>query len=1664
VISGVTWCHLVPVWGVAARLPRSLQRRRTHHDANRALPAGSPPPSPFPTMHQRPDPNPIPAPAGLPPRLVRNKAAPQCGRLAAGALAVVLALAALPARANPPDLTAGGTPGDSISFNLGPIGARGWVYHVRENSSLSRQILVKSVTAGSPAAGVLAADDVILGVDGSGAEPAPFATDARVSLGLAIGDAEARNPATLKLIRWRAGTTSTVAVTLETMGAYSATAPYHCPKSALILERGLQAIMAGENAGRYSFGTLALLAGNNNDPADPANQARMTRARDEARALALSFSDAQLQQMMADARDASSMITWQRGHTLIVLAEYYLATGDTLVLPAIEAHAVNIARNSSLFGTMGHIFALKNPDGSDNGPMGGVYGPVNNAGMPCYLGLILARECGIGHPSVTPAIERMNLFYGYYVGKGTVPYGEHEAAWNGHENNGKSGLAAVAYALQADQAARGKYYAKMAAAAAADRGEGHTGAFFNHVWAPLGAACGGEQAAASHFSRIRWMLDLNRRWDGRFDYDCLSGEGPNSGSQYNNFRMSTAALLTYALPLRQLRITGKNHDPARWLGPADVAEAAAADGYNAVPRTTAGLIDDLASWSPCVQRRAVAQLATRSVDNAIVGQLTTLAGDSNNSLRAAACLALGRVNHSATANSRAATLAARLADPDNHVRFMAAEGMRYLPDSARLSQLDAILGAAASTARPLFPFDPEDPLHFAHGRLAMLLFYSGNAYGPRGVIWGNKINSPTVINRSLLYPAIRAVAANPIGQARSCLTETYRNLTAADVNALAGPLVESVRVGAPSDKMFNGGIRMGGLDALEKYKVAEGVPLSLIYMVDDTRGDAYTHGLNVLKRYAGGSRTVTPDPDVVGFCQALLGSSHAAAAQQVLDAIAADPNPAPLTPFKSIQSAIADAPALNLPANQTTLRAHAADLAGGDLVFTWRKIHGAGDVSFSPNGTAAAWTTAIQYEGVPGRYLFEVTVSDSRGLTEVCGTVATTLRNPDGTLPANDPPAAHPQTVAAIPGDATPITLTGTDPEGYALVFKVASQPAHGSLTGGAPNLIYTAGLTHTGPDSFTFQVIDSEGQSSSATVSIDVSTAGAQLVLHEPFDYAPGGLGGKGGTSEIGLAGTWHAHADSFVADGSLAFGSLPVSGGSIGNLAGSINRYGGARAISASALAANGLLDDGATLWFSVIAGYGSGGNLTNSRLAFALANSGFNTGNYRYYINDEGSQLGSGLGLTLGRFNSTNGKVVATRFRDASKGTSGWDGNVFGNVPVSTIGGGQHRLVVGKITWGAESDTIELYEPDTSLNLNLPTSVLTVNVDQSEFDTITWARGDIVTMDEIRFGDSLAAVAGLDLPPPDTTPPALVSITDDRAGETAQQGDLISYTLTFSEPMDPATIGADDFGNAGSSAITIQSVSQPLPGILLVQVMPDTPGTLQCRINQGAGLADLAGNPLDTSSAILDDTVITVNAAMAEVPFVLGLDQAAAENALAAAGLVTGPVTSQTSETVPAGQVLSQDPAGGASAALGTPVSLVVSLGPPAAPYATWSGGAPAAADANRDGIPNGIAWALGAAGPDADTSGLLPRIDLDADPAYLIFTFPCGNAAAADPATTITAEYGDDLHGWTTAVADGGNVIITTTPGDPAATVVVKLKDSALAPAGRLMVRLRVRILE
>ncbi|MFO7725113.1 MAG: DUF6288 domain-containing protein, partial [Oceanipulchritudo sp.] len=95
------------------------------------------------------------------------------------AAAAVISLIHSPLSAQAPDLTTGGTRTDDEFWNLGPTGMTGWFYHEGAHTDKARQIEVTSVDAGSPADGILAADDVILGADGTGAEPVEFSSDAR---------------------------------------------------------------------------------------------------------------------------------------------------------------------------------------------------------------------------------------------------------------------------------------------------------------------------------------------------------------------------------------------------------------------------------------------------------------------------------------------------------------------------------------------------------------------------------------------------------------------------------------------------------------------------------------------------------------------------------------------------------------------------------------------------------------------------------------------------------------------------------------------------------------------------------------------------------------------------------------------------------------------------------------------------------------------------------------------------------------------------------------------------------------------------------------------------------------------------------------------------------------------------------------------------------------------------------------------------------------------------------------------------------------------------------------------------------------------------------------------------------------------------------------------
>ena len=91
---------------------------------------------------------------------------------------------------------------------------------------------------------------------------------------------------------------------------------------------------------------------------------------------------------------------------------------------------------------------------------------------------------------------------------------------------------------------------------------------------------------------------------------------------------------------------------------------------------------------------------------------------------------------------------------------------------------------------------------------------------------------------------------------------------------------------------------------------------------------------------------------------------------------------------------------------------------------------------------------------------------------------------------SNTDPIGYPQTVQAVSGYYTSITLTGYDADDDPLIFIVVTPPQHGTLSGTAPNLTYFPDPGYIGPDFLEFVVSDDIGESPAIRVDINVVRA----------------------------------------------------------------------------------------------------------------------------------------------------------------------------------------------------------------------------------------------------------------------------------------------------------------------------------------------------------------------------------------------------------------------------------------------------------------------------------------------------------------------------------------------------------------------------------------------
>ena len=85
------------------------------------------------------------------------------------------------------------------------------------------------------------------------------------------------------------------------------------------------------------------------------------------------------------------------------------------------------------------------------------------------------------------------------------------------------------------------------------------------------------------------------------------------------------------------------------------------------------------------------------------------------------------------------------------------------------------------------------------------------------------------------------------------------------------------------------------------------------------------------------------------------------------------------------------------------------------------------------------------------------------------------------------PPSLSDQQIETAEDKATPIILAASDADGDPLTIAVSSGPAHGTLSGTPPEVVYTPAADFNGGDSFTFKANDGINDSNTATVSIMV-------------------------------------------------------------------------------------------------------------------------------------------------------------------------------------------------------------------------------------------------------------------------------------------------------------------------------------------------------------------------------------------------------------------------------------------------------------------------------------------------------------------------------------------------------------------------------------------------
>jgi len=394
-------------------------------------------------------------------------------------------------------------------FHLGPTGLWG--------TPAGPNLYVTEITPGSPADGKVLQGDMIYGVYGTEFGAGSDENFRQFAAGIAQAEADAGGGTMILNIR-RDGKLIEVPVKLAYMGAYSATSPWDCEKSKMIVKKaeeymrnGLRPKTGVPNDGDYMYGpwndnVIFLLASGN-----PELQGLVRRyIRQKIDAL-----DAAKR---GDKGVYNSYNGWGDAYISMLFGEYYHRTGDSSVLPYLE----NLVQQSEQ-GTP--------KDWPPTVPSR--YGLHPASQMPSTMGRVLAREAGL---KVDPSALNFDVRFLYdkraengfilYNGYGNFLPSDRQidkpeaitpaAAKSGTviSMNGKLGTGAALFSLL-DGCEKGvSNCAERCVYAFNKTRTGHGGAWFNNFWTPIGAYHAGKEKYQHFMKGQQWWRELYRDHSG----------------------------------------------------------------------------------------------------------------------------------------------------------------------------------------------------------------------------------------------------------------------------------------------------------------------------------------------------------------------------------------------------------------------------------------------------------------------------------------------------------------------------------------------------------------------------------------------------------------------------------------------------------------------------------------------------------------------------------------------------------------------------------------------------------------------------------------------------------------------------------------------------------------------------------------------------------------------------------------------------------------------------------------------------------------------------------------------------------------------------------------------------------------------------------------------